>query len=51
MSGDMSGDSNAHRVVVVGHGMVAARFVEELQTLAAPGAVAVTVLGAEPHLP
>ncbi|GAB3749428.1 FAD-dependent oxidoreductase [Yimella radicis] len=51
MSGDMSGDSNAHRVVVAGHGMVAARFVEELQTLAAPGAVAVTVLGAEPHLP
>lgn len=51
MSGGTSGDSNAHRVVVVGHGMVAARFVEELQTLAAPGAVAVTVLGAEPHLP
>lgn len=42
---------SAHRVVVVGHGMVAARFVEDLLGFAEPGAFAVTVLGAEPHLP
>ena len=34
------------RVVVVGHGMVGSRFVEEL--VAADPAVAVTVLGKEP---
>ena len=39
-----------HRVVVVGHGMVAARFVEELDRRVGER-VDVTVLGAEPYLP
>ncbi|GAB2683890.1 FAD-dependent oxidoreductase [Barrientosiimonas humi] len=43
----------AHRVVVVGHGMVAARFVDLLLTYAdrTGTAVCATVLGDEPHEP
>ena len=43
----------AHRVVVVGHGMVAARFVDLLLTYAdrTGTAVSATVLGDEPHEP
>jgi assimilatory nitrate reductase electron transfer subunit len=40
-----------HRVVVVGHGMVAHRFVEEVAGGARAGAVEVTVLGEEPYHP
>lgn len=39
-----------HRVVVIGHGMVASRFLDELEA-AAPGHADVTVLGEEPHAP
>lgn len=38
-----------HRIVVVGHGMVAARFLDELDRLVPPGTSEVTVLGAEPY--
>lgn len=46
-----AGSSSPHRVVVVGHGMVAARFVDDLVTMSAATGVAVeiTVLGEEPH--
>ncbi|WP_226344603.1 FAD-dependent oxidoreductase [Agilicoccus flavus] len=40
-----------HRIVVVGHGMVAARFLDELDRRVPPGFCEVTVLGAEPHAP
>lgn len=40
-----------HRVVVVGHGMVAARFLDDLDRSVAPGTVEVTVLGEEQHRP
>lgn len=40
-----------HRVVVVGHGMVAARFLDDLCRATDPGALDVTVLGEETHLP
>ena len=40
-----------HRIVVVGHGMVAHRFVEELDRRARPGSCEVTVLGEEPYEP
>ncbi|AEG44949.1 FAD-dependent oxidoreductase [Isoptericola variabilis] len=39
------------RVVIVGHGMVGARLVDELLRRDADGAVDVTVLGAEPYEP
>jgi len=36
-----------HRVVVLGNGMVSARFVDHLSRLSAPGSVEITVLGEE----
>ena len=40
-----------HRIVVVGHGMVAARFLDDLSRSAEPGLAEVTVLGEELHRP
>ena len=49
----MSGGTRAHRVVLVGHGMVGARFLDDLDRLArTTGArLDVTVLGDEPYEP
>lgn len=51
MSAAAQGQPAPRRIVVVGAGMVAARFVEELEASAVPGTFVVTVLGAEPHAP
>ncbi|KNX38331.1 FAD-dependent oxidoreductase [Luteipulveratus halotolerans] len=49
----MSGGTRAHRVVLVGHGMVGARFLDDLDRLArtTDARLDVTVLGDEPYEP